>query len=148
MWFLNRNLCQHLLPMRFCIGLMTCYFFPLIKCPNILKLLFWLTRVVTLTPPLPYLAVFFILSWNINGLVQDCSISSADALEILQSCTKPSIYARIACPTLVSRRVYSSWPLFIGAFVAAIIACCVIFLGCCKYYYSAGLHIDLQYIEA
>ena len=27
----------------------------------------------------------------INGLVQDCSISIANALEILQSCTKPSI---------------------------------------------------------
>ena len=27
----------------------------------------------------------------INGLVQDCSISSALAMEILQSCTKPSI---------------------------------------------------------
>ena len=28
----------------------------------------------------------------INGLVQDCSISSVLAMEILQSCTKPSIY--------------------------------------------------------
>ena len=28
----------------------------------------------------------------INGLVQDYSISSALAMEILQSCTKPSIY--------------------------------------------------------
>ena len=28
----------------------------------------------------------------INGLMQDCSISSANALEILQSFTKPSIY--------------------------------------------------------
>ena len=26
---------------------------------------------------------------QINGLVQDCSISTANALEILQSCTKP-----------------------------------------------------------
>ena len=36
------------------------------------------------------------LVWNkeyIDGLVQDCSISSALALEILQSCTEPSIYA-------------------------------------------------------
>ena len=31
--------------------------------------------------------------WNhIDGLVQDCSNSSAYALELLQSCTKPSIY--------------------------------------------------------
>ena len=29
---------------------------------------------------------------NFDGLVQDCSISIANALEILQSCTKPSIY--------------------------------------------------------
>ena len=28
---------------------------------------------------------------NFDGLVQDCSISIANALEILQSCTKPSI---------------------------------------------------------
>ena len=29
----------------------------------------------------------------IDGLVQDCSISNANALEILQYCTKPSIYS-------------------------------------------------------
>ena len=32
---------------------------------------------------------------DINGLVQDCSISIANALEILQSCTKPSIWSMI-----------------------------------------------------
>ena len=32
---------------------------------------------------------------NINGLVQDCSISIADTLEILQSCSKPSIYGQL-----------------------------------------------------
>ena len=31
------------------------------------------------------------LSWYIDGLVQECSTSSALAWEILQSCTKPSI---------------------------------------------------------
>ena len=30
---------------------------------------------------------------NIHGLVQDWSNSSANALELLQSCTKPLIYA-------------------------------------------------------
>ena len=30
--------------------------------------------------------------FDIVGLVQDCSNSSANALELLQSCTKPSIY--------------------------------------------------------
>ena len=29
------------------------------------------------------------MMYSINGLVQDCSISIADAMEILQSCTKP-----------------------------------------------------------
>ena len=29
---------------------------------------------------------------HFNGFVQDCSISTANALEILQSCTKPSIW--------------------------------------------------------
>ena len=33
-----------------------------------------------------------ILNDEINGLVQDCSNSSANALELLQSCTKPSNY--------------------------------------------------------
>ena len=28
---------------------------------------------------------------DIDGLAQDCSISIADALEILQSCTEPSV---------------------------------------------------------
>ena len=33
------------------------------------------------------------MAWrNINGLVQECSISSELAMEILQSCTKPLIY--------------------------------------------------------
>ena len=31
------------------------------------------------------------INYHIDGLVQDCSISSAFAMEILQSCTKPSI---------------------------------------------------------
>ena len=30
---------------------------------------------------------------NTDGLVQDCSNSIANAMELLQSCTKPSIYA-------------------------------------------------------
>ena len=31
-----------------------------------------------------------------NSLLQDCSISSALAMEILQSCTKPSIYSHLS----------------------------------------------------
>ena len=29
---------------------------------------------------------------HVDGLVEDCSISIANALEIMQSCTKPSLY--------------------------------------------------------
>ena len=35
---------------------------------------------------------FFVIYMYIGGLVQDCSISGALAIEILQSCTKPSHY--------------------------------------------------------
>ena len=34
--------------------------------------------------------VMYFGEWKIDGLVQDCSNSSANALELLQSCTKPS----------------------------------------------------------
>ena len=39
----------------------------------------------------PYTNCFCVII-NIDGLVQDCSIYSALAMEILQSCIKPSIY--------------------------------------------------------
>ena len=32
---------------------------------------------------------------SIKGLVEDCGISSANALELPQSCTNPSIYEQI-----------------------------------------------------
>ena len=35
--------------------------------------------------------------YYIDGLVQDCSISSALAMEILKSCIKPSIYGVNIC---------------------------------------------------
>ena len=31
----------------------------------------------------------------LDGLLQDCSITIADALEILQSCTEPSVYGKV-----------------------------------------------------
>ena len=37
---------------------------------------------------------------NIDGLVRDCSISIAKAMEILQSCTKPLIYWRLHPPVV------------------------------------------------
>ena len=37
-----------------------------------------------------YLKIFNI--FHIGGLVQDCSNSIANALELLQSCTKPSLW--------------------------------------------------------
>ena len=33
-----------------------------------------------------------VMAYDIDGLMQDCSISSALAMEILQSCTKSSIW--------------------------------------------------------
>ena len=38
-----------------------------------------------------YYKVWAVWKYNIDSLVQDCSNSIADALELLQSCTKPSI---------------------------------------------------------
>ena len=38
-----------------------------------------------------YVIVFVCYWYHIDGLVQDCSNSIANALELLQSCTKPSI---------------------------------------------------------
>ena len=34
---------------------------------------------------------WFSVTWKVDGLVQDCSIASVFAIEILQSCTKPPI---------------------------------------------------------
>ena len=42
--------------------------------------------------PLPEQIMTEICKFCIDGLVQDCSISIANALEILQSCTKPFIW--------------------------------------------------------
>ena len=41
---------------------------------------------------------WFSLMHNIDGLVQDCSNSIANALEVLLSCTKPSIWCTTANP--------------------------------------------------
>ena len=39
---------------------------------------------------------------NIDGLIQDCSNSIANALELLQSCTKPSISSAKSRPVQVA----------------------------------------------
>ena len=48
--------------------------------------------------PLRWSLASFVLTnlYHVNGLVQDCSISSALAVEILQSCTKPCIYIHVS----------------------------------------------------
>ena len=46
---------------------------------------------------------------NIDSLVQDCSISSAYALEILQSCTKSSIYTVSIFLGMYSRISDTDW---------------------------------------
>ena len=67
----------------------------LIQYESIVWVISWRSRgfpqnaavlVVLFSPP-----AFLWCVWYINHLVHDCSISSANALEILQSCTKPSI---------------------------------------------------------
>ena len=54
-------------------------------------------------------------AWRlVDGLVQDCSISSAIAMEILQSCTKPSIWSSLLCGAcltcLMSCLLMPWWP--------------------------------------
>ena len=49
---------------------------------------------------------------NIDHLVQDCNDSTADALELLQPCTKPSIYCHIwrqLASTRLLWHLYNSW---------------------------------------
>ena len=41
----------------------------------------------------PHVGPMNFVIWDIHGLVQDCSNSSALAMELLQSCNKPSICA-------------------------------------------------------
>ena len=47
--------------------------------------------------------------WDTDGSVQDCSISSALALEILQSCTKPSTYTVLGICQCMNER-NGIWP--------------------------------------
>ena len=47
--------------------------------------------------------------WYIEGLVQDCSISSANALEILQSCAKPLNMLIYPAPVIVVRHVMTHY---------------------------------------
>ena len=44
--------------------------------------------------------------YNINGLVQDCSNSIANTLELLQFCTKPLFMVPIFCDIMQSRAVH------------------------------------------
>ena len=47
-------------------------------------------KIIRVSSVLPRLHSFTTLQYEIDGFVQDCSISIANALEILQSCTKSS----------------------------------------------------------
>ena len=47
---------------------------------------------------------------QINGLLQDCSNSSALAMELLQSCAKPSIYGASSYNHYSQTRIIWSWP--------------------------------------
>ena len=58
---------------------------------NILNL-YYVTVVKLWTQLHKYSLIGKILHLGIDGLVQDCSNSIANALELLQSCIKPSVY--------------------------------------------------------
>ena len=49
---------------------------------------------------------------HIDGFVQDCSISSALAMEILQSCTKPLICLPLAIPKLMIQLIEARWRIY------------------------------------
>ena len=75
--------------------------------------------------------VFFLstchkISQQFNGFVQDCSSSIANALELLQSYTKPS-----NCRGKISR-VFHSWPLIFGSSWPALIKCLIFLDGSCS----------------
>ena len=55
---------------------------------------------------------------DINGFLQDCSISIANALEILQSCSKLSIYVQCLC----------KWSMFLSCLWRCITTACTISL--------------------
>ena len=60
----------------------------------------------------------------IKDLVQDCSNTIANALELLQSCTKPSIYSRPVgnthtsmCPTFLVSNDNYHWDVIAGDYI-------------------------------
>ena len=55
---------------------------------------------------------------RINGLVQDCSISSASALETLQSCTKPLINIKVYWYLLSNWFASGQWQVSLFCWVA------------------------------
>ena len=70
----------------------TVYFFFTFSRPTFYFFSTWSWKII------PYLRFYFFSTWSwkiipyFDGLVQDCSNSSELAMELLQSCTKPSIY--------------------------------------------------------
>ena len=58
---------------------------------NSFKVYIWILILFTKDTLTPYTVDYFEKKY-IDGLVQDCSNSIANAQELLQSCTKPSIY--------------------------------------------------------
>ena len=58
----------------------------------------------------PLIFVLGSVKINIHGLVSNCSNSIDNALELLQSCTKPSI-----CTSLFYEWIHESWALFMAS---------------------------------
>ena len=81
-------------PLRLCCHPWVCWWPSTIRCSGIFRHNDDLVQLGICVWPRTYfdLGTAYLVITYIDGLVQDCSISSALAMEILQSCTEPSIY--------------------------------------------------------
>ena len=64
------------------------------------------------------------IDYDIDGLVQDCSNSIANALELLQSCTKPLICFLCIPPATDAKQEYESAYVYTTTYTTA---------DCCSY---------------
>ena len=81
--------------------------------PVLFRLMVWrLECAKKVQYPLPETMMSIVAYLYIDGLAQDCSNSNANALELLQSCTKPSICTCVTRPpcSLVGADIITSKP--------------------------------------
>ena len=78
-----------------------------------------------------------IIQRNIDSLVQDCSHSIANTLELLQFCTEPSIYFLIACLSTMYIADQNGCP-HVRLLSTLLFLVCII--SSCYYAHSPGAH--------